>query len=76
MCSTAMTGCKVARLRAGAPLEPGKESHVTTIQRINAFIQRIAGAAEPIPAEIRDQYPHTARPLQRPVVVGYAVWPR
>lgn len=46
------------------------------MQRLNAFIHRIAGAQETMPAEIRDQYPQAARAIERPVVIGYSVWPR
>ncbi len=51
----------------------------TTFQRIATFIDRInvrPSMGETIPAEFRDQYPRLAQPVERPLIVGYSVWPR
>ncbi len=51
----------------------------TTFQRIATFIDRInarPNMGETIPTEFRDQYPRLAQPVERPLIVGYSVWPR
>ena len=55
-----------------------KHSSVTTFQRITTFIDRInrrPGAGETIPAEFHAEWPQMANQNERPVIVGYSVWP-
>ncbi len=62
-----------------ARFETEKDSVVKTIQRIATIIDRInvrPSMGEAVPAEFHDQYPRLAQPVERPLIVGYSVWPR